>query len=566
MIIAPSTAPKPAPTGYPARWPLLLSATLTILWFALLAQRPLYDPDEGRYAEIPREMLAGGDWVIPHLNGLVYLEKPPLQYWLTALTFGAFGQSEFTARLWTGLSGYCSLCLVFLVGRRLWGMRAGFKALLLTLASTLFVLLGHQLTLDMVLSTCLLASLACFLMAESEVSSTGDRSRRARVWMLGCWTAMALAVMTKGLIGALIPAATLVLYALWQRDFKVFRRLNTRWGLPLFALIAGPWFAMAARANSAFLQFFFVREHFQRFFTPVEHRTEPWWFFAPVLAVGVLPWLPQALRAFALPLRLMAPRSSPRRPPFDPARLLWSWCAFVLIFFSTSNAKLITYILPVIPALALLCAVPSAHDHSRRDLSIGALLSLASCLGVLAYASGIWSSVAGRALAAELAPMLLGTALVLALASAGCLLWVRRNRVDAALNALCCGWFLATATVLVAANGAQRLFSSKDAAIALRAVAPESAKVFSVQTYEQSFTFYLGRPVILVDYHDEFTLGLTQNPERGIASLDEFSQRWRALPEGYALMPYATRDHLLSKGLPMRELAHFPTTVLMSRR
>src|ERR1700688_1519554 len=115
----------------------------TVLWFALLAQRPLFDPDEGRYAEIPREMLNGGDWVIPHLNGLVYLEKPPLQYWLTALTFRVFGQSEFFARLWTGIAGYCSLAMVFFVGYRLWGLHAGLKALLLTLASALFNLLGH---------------------------------------------------------------------------------------------------------------------------------------------------------------------------------------------------------------------------------------------------------------------------------------------------------------------------------------------------------------------------------------------------------------------------------------
>src|SRR5664279_2678686 len=121
----------------------------TVLWFALLAQRPLYDPDEGRYAEIPREMLSGGDWLIPHLNGLVYLEKPPLQYWLTASVFRIFGPGEFPARLCTGLSGYLTLATVFLAGRCLWGARAGIRAVLYTLASVLFVLLGHQLTLDM---------------------------------------------------------------------------------------------------------------------------------------------------------------------------------------------------------------------------------------------------------------------------------------------------------------------------------------------------------------------------------------------------------------------------------
>jgi 4-amino-4-deoxy-L-arabinose transferase-like glycosyltransferase len=563
MIDNPSTAVKAtSTTGGLARVMIVVAgAAVTILWFALLAHRPLYDPDEGRYAEIPREMAAGGDWIVPHLNGLVYLEKPPLQYWLTALTFRAFGESEFTARLWTGIAGYCSLGLVFFVGYRLWGLRAGLKALLMSMASTMFVLLGHQLTLDMVLSTCLLACLTCFLMAESAAAARSDLSSPARTWMLGCWAAMALSVLAKGLIGMLIPGATLGLYALWQRDFGVLRRLNIRFGLPLFALIAAPWCVMAARANGAFLQFFFIREHFQRFLTSIENRSEPWWYFAPVLGVGILPWLPQALHALALPLRSSAPRQC-----FEPARVLWVWCVFVLIFFSTSNAKLIPYILPAVPVLALLCAVPAANAETRRDLVIGGMLSLASCFGILIYASGIWATTDGRALATQLSPTLIGTATLLALAGLGCTGLVLRNRLDAALAVLCCGWFLAAATVLVAANSAQRFFSAKDAAIALRSVAPQASAVFSVRTYEQSFTFYWRRPVVLVDYRDEFTLGLTQDPDRGIATLAQFSDRWRSLDNAYAIMQPRTRDALLAQGLPLREIAHFPNIVLVSRR
>jgi 4-amino-4-deoxy-L-arabinose transferase-like glycosyltransferase len=562
MIDDPPTAVKVTSTTRGlSRVIIGVAGAVTILWFALLAHRPLYDPDEGRYAEIPREMATGGDWVVPHLDGLVYLEKPPLQYWLTALTFLFFGQSEFTARLWTGMAGYCSLSLVFFVGYRLWGLRAGLKALLLSLASSLFVLLGHQLTLDMLLSTCLLACLTCFLMAELEAAVPSDSSSRARTWMIGCWEEMALSVLAKGLIGMLIPGSTLGLYALWQRDFGVLRRLNIRFGLPLFALIAGPWFVMAARANAAFLQFFFIREHIQRFLTSIENRTEPWWYFAPVLAVGILPWLPQALRALALPFR-----SSTPSPCFEPARVLWVWCVFVLIFFSTSNAKLIPYILPAIPVLALLCAVPAATGESRRDLVIGGMLSLASCLGILIYASAVWATADSRALATQLSSTLFGTATLLALAGLGCTGLALRNRLDAALAVLCCGWFLASATVLVAANSAQRFFSAKDAAIVLRTVAPQASDVFSVRTYEQSFTFYWGHPVVLVDYRDEFTLGLTQDPDRGIATLAQFADRWRSLDEAYAIMQPRTRDVLLAQDLPLREIAHFPNIVLVSRR
>ncbi len=564
----PTNTPRSAISSALSRCALLAASVsiFTGLWFALLARRPLYDPDEGRYAEIPREMLAGGNWVIPHLNGLVYLEKPPLHYWLTALALRMFGQSEFAARLTTGLAGYCCLALICLVAYRLWGLRTAVVAGCLTSASTLFVLMAHQMTLDMLLSLWLFASLTCFLMAEFE-HANDTHSGSARGWMLGSWASMALAVLTKGLIGVLIPAATLVAYALWQRDFSGLRRLYIKWGLPLFAVITMPWFAMAARANPAFLEFFFVREHFRRFLTDVEHRSQPWWFFGPVLVIGILPWVPQAVRATSRTLLASKSRS------FDPARILCAWTVFVLVFFSLSHAKLIPYILPAVPSLALLAAMPAGHDDARRDLLGGALASLAAALGIVLYATGSLNSGQSRVLALWLAPVVNGTAALLVIGSGCCLLLRRKNRLDAALAVLCGGWFLASLSILIGANRAQQFFSSKDAADALNAhvaasspVSSVQTPVFSVQTYEQAMTFYLKRTVVLVDYRDEFALGLDENPDRGIASLALFADRWRSLGDGYAIMPYYTRDHLVAMGLPLYEIAHFPSTVLVSRK
>jgi 4-amino-4-deoxy-L-arabinose transferase-like glycosyltransferase len=543
-------------------WMFCVAAVLgTVLWFVLLAQRPLFDPDEGRYAEIPREMLNGGDWVIPHLNALVYLEKPPLQYWLTALAFRALGQSEFPARLCTGLAGYLALLTVFLVGRDLWGSDAGLRAALFTAASALFVLLGHQLTLDMLLSFWLLAALGCFLAAQAR----RDGPRRWRGWMLGCWAAMALAVLTKGLIGVVIPGATLGAYLVWQRDWTLLRRLNFRWGLPLFTAIAAPWFVLAARANPQFLQFFFIREHFLRFATPIEHRTQPWWFFVPVLAVGVMGWLPQAVRALSAVPGLRVPRGQ-----FDALRLLWIWCVFVLVFFSISDSKLIPYILPAIPALALLCAGRERGD-SRTALLMGALLSLASSVGVLAYASGVWSSAETWQLLDLIRPMLFCLCALLALGALLAAALTLRGRPLAALIALSGAWFLASASFLVAANAAQSLYSAKDIALAVRRATAEPAgapgvPVFAVQAYQQSLAFYLQRPLILVDYRDEFDLGLSQDPELGIATLRQFAAVWQPSPEGLAVLPPRSRERLSELGLPMREVARFPDRVVISRR
>jgi 4-amino-4-deoxy-L-arabinose transferase-like glycosyltransferase len=533
----------------------------TVLWFALLAHRPLYEPDEGRYAEIPREMLSGGDWVIPHLNALVYLEKPPLQYWLTALVYRSFGQSEFTARLCTGLAGFLSLAAVFFLGLKLWGFDAGVRALMFMSASTLFVLLGHQLTLDMLLSFFLLASLGCFLLAQENHGNP----RQWRSWMLGCWTAMAFAVLTKGLIGVLIPAATLASYVIWQRDWPLLRRLNFRWGLPLFAALAAPWFVLAARANSHFLTFFFVREHFQRYLTTIEHRTEPWWFFAPVLAVGIMPWLPQAVSALVFPFTERAPRGR-----LAAARLLWIWCAFVLVFFSISSAKLIPYILPAIPALALLCAGRKAGD-SRGSLLMGALLSLASSLALLVFVNGGWGSVEARALLPLIHPVLFATCALLALGALISARYALQGRPRAALAALSAAWFLASGSILVAADVAQSFFSAKDVALVLQSVAdregnPAHVPIFSVHSYEQSLPFYLRRPVVLVDYRGELDFGLTQDPQRGIPTLGQFARVWLPLNEGFAVMPPNTRDQLAGLGVPMHEIARFPELVIISRR
>jgi 4-amino-4-deoxy-L-arabinose transferase-like glycosyltransferase len=548
-------------------WMLGVAAVFfTVLWFALLANRPLFDPDEGRYAEIPREMLSGGDWVIPHLNALVYLEKPPLQYWLTALAFHSFGQSEFSARLCTGLAGYLSLAAVFLVGRSLWGFEAGVRALTFLSASSLFVLLGHQMTLDMLLSFFLTASLGCLLMAQVR-RETGSPWRG---WMLGCWAAMAFAVLTKGLIGVLIPAAGVGVYVAWQRDWLLLRRLNVRWGLPLFAAIAVPWFVLAARANPQFLNFFFVREHLQRFLTPIEHRTEPWWFFAPVLVVGIAPWLPQAARSLIVPFTASVPRGQ-----FDAARLLWCWCVFILVFFSFSDSKLIPYILPAVPALALLCAGRKQAD-SRGTLMAGGLLSVAWSVGILAYASGLWGSLESRPLLVLIRPMLFCTCALMALGGVVCAACGSRGRQRAAVLSLCAAWFLASAAILIGADAAQALFSAKDEALALQSVTADSAAgregvpadvaVFSVQSYQQSLPFYLRRAVVLVDYRDEFDFGLTQDPRRGIATLRQFAEAWLPLRRGFAVMAPGTQRRLAALGLPMREVARFPQRVIISRR
>src|SRR2546423_14326121 len=137
---------------------LALLAAFSLLWFCNLGYRHLVKPDEGRYAEIPREMVASGDWLTPRLNGYKYFEKPPLQYWVTAAAFTAFGKNEWAARLWTGLTGFLGVLLVFWAGKRLFAPPAGLFGAAVAASCALYVAIGHILTLDMALTFFMSAS------------------------------------------------------------------------------------------------------------------------------------------------------------------------------------------------------------------------------------------------------------------------------------------------------------------------------------------------------------------------------------------------------------------------
>jgi len=529
-----------------------LAVLVALLWLATLAGRPLFNPDEGRYAEIPREMLGGGDWVIPHLNGLAYIEKPPLQYWATAVSLELLGPTEFAARLYGALTAFGSLVLVWLGARRLWGAKAGHCAAAVLSGTLMFVVLGQLLTLDMSLTFYMTLSLVAFLVAQ--------RHPQPRRWMLLAWAAAGLGVLTKGLVAAAIPAAVLVLYSAYARDFAPWRRLYLKWGVPLFLAITVPWHWLAARRAADFLEFFFVHEHLARYLTPSADREAPWWFFIGVFLAGSVPWTIPALRALVTGWR-RAPRGE-----FNSILFLWIWVMFIGVFFSLSDSKLMPYILPAMPALALLVARLPA-PMLMRDFRLTAVLTLLTGVG-LGAASLVWPHVVA---ASDRSTYFLPLAkpagqIALLLAASGAFVLARcgRDALRAAVF-LSVGWGVAWLLLIRSAALVAPLYSGVTLAAALSA-ADRGAPIYSVGTYDQSFTFYLQRPVTLVAYRGELDYGLRHAPGAGIADVAEFLRRWSTQTRAFAVMETSMFDDLWRRGVPMRVVARSAQRVLVARQ
>ena len=360
-------------------WVLMLAAAS--LFYLPLGARALWNSDEGRYAEIAREMLELKDWAVPHLNYVLYFEKPPLLYWLTAASFSVFGRTEFAARFWCATFGVLTVGLTISLGRRWKGERAGLIAGSLLATSLGFFVLTQYLVLDMALTFWMtLALLAAFRILTERPPERVGRATDLLALAIAC------GFLTKGPIALLFPAVVLGLTLAYLRLGVQARKMTWQPALTLLVVLAGPWFVLVSMKHPFFAPFFFIHEHFSRYLTTVHHRTAPLLFFIPILLVGFLPWSVFLPKVF---ISAFANRGTAMKR--DPGKALFViWCLFIFAFFSFSQSKLAGYILPIFPALALLLG--AAFDEVLDDTGLplwmkGGVLSLVlifvAALGVL---------------------------------------------------------------------------------------------------------------------------------------------------------------------------------------
>ena len=495
---------------------------LAVIWFGTLGIRPLYKADESRYGEISREMVASGDWITPRLNGFKYFEKPPLQYWATAAFFSLLGEKDWVARLWTALIGFAGIAMVLVTANRLFGAPLGLYAAAVLAGSPLYVLLGQVNTLDMSVTFFLAAAIFAFALGH----------------MLLFWAACAAAVLSKGLIGVVLPGAALFLYMLAKRDWSLVRRVRIVPGIALFLLITAPWFIAVSAANAEFAHFFFVQEHFQRFTTQMHQRVHPAWYFIPVLAAGMAPWL--------VPLGHAAVRALRRGTGTE--LLLWTWAIVVFVFFSASGSKLPPYILPIFPALALLAARSLTPGVLRAQSGLVVLASLGAAVAVHRLAADGPYAIYAQWLAAA--------ALIAGLFAVAAHVLEHRGRVPGAVVAMAAGVLVATQLGIAAHRTMADRFSVESTVAALSERPPADAPVFAVDRYDHTLPWSLRRTVTMVAHRDELAVQIGWEPQKFVPDLTRFAERWRAAREAWAFVPAAEVERLPRElGIEMQVMA-----------
>ncbi|MBI4624702.1 MAG: glycosyltransferase family 39 protein [Verrucomicrobia bacterium] len=528
---------------------LWLALAFGLLFGFLLGSRPLANPDEGRYAEIPREMVAGGDWVTPRLNAVPYFEKPPLVYWSVALCLRAFGPNEWSARLAPALFGLGGVLLTYAAARRLHGRATALASAVVLGTGLLYFAMSRLLSLDMAVSVLMSATLFCFILGVREPAPAADaagatgspqadsansppagsRSGGARRrWLFyGLYASAALATLAKGLIGFLLTGAVMFLWLLLFNQWKRLRPLYLPTGGLLFLAIAAPWHVLVAQRNAGWTEFYFVNQHWARFTTTEHGRYEPWWYFIPVVVLGLFPWTGFLWGA----LREAAAGGWARRKENADQWFLITWVAFMFLFFTKSQSKLIPYILPVFPPLAVMIGAWLARRWAEN-----AAARLRAAMGIFAFACGVIAIAAlvaaqkpgtfgdpGRMDAFR--PFLLAIAVILLLGGVAAPWAARVRGVRAGLATLVATTVGLFIVIVLAAPDVR---GTKPLALIVRARMQPADRVYHYHAFFHDFVYYTQRPVGLVNYQDELELQFLDPTERAARFIDaaELRRQW----------------------------------------
>jgi 4-amino-4-deoxy-L-arabinose transferase-like glycosyltransferase len=485
---------------------LLIAIVLLICLFSGLSAIGLVGPDEPRYAWIAQHMARTGDWLTPKLYGHPWFEKPILYYWAAAVGFKFLHSSEWAARLPSAIAALVAAFAMAALGYWRYGRRTARATLLIFSTFVGVIAFTRAAGPDMLFSAALaLALCSAVSILEKNRAFPFDPLRRRPsdrldLTLLGVW--LGFAMLAKGPAAIILAGGSVLLWAIATKNLRLAIRMLHPRALVSFAVVALPWYILCARANPGFFHVFIVQHNFQRYLTPVFQHRQPFWFFAPIILLGALPWSALLVSAALDGWRIF--RDGSWRA--SPGLFIACWAIFPAIFFSFSQSKLPEYILPVFPPLALLLAHSCirAMDHAPRKAqwmgiatgTMWVVLGVAGAIGfhrLPAYAPFYHNEINSLAIASLLIGII--AALLIEMLS----LW-RKLWLVIAVTAL------VSACVVLAANfevlpHLDPLLSARPLSREIRAVVPPPANISSIgdidRTCDYGLRFYLGRASLL---------------------------------------------------------------------
>jgi len=490
-----------------ANRPLRLSiyaVLAAIIYLPGLGRPALWEPDEGRYAEIAREMVVSGDYVTPRDDFELYFEKPPLVYWAEAASIKLFGANEFAVRLPAALFSIGQIVITGALAEIVFGAASGlFSALVLAL-SPLFFGFARFATLDPALAFFLTAALAAFYLAAREDSFSQSSSRR---WMLISAAMLALGTLAKGPVALLLGGAIALIWLAVERRLRQIVEMPLVWCGLIYAVIVLPWFILMEARNPGFLRFFFIHEHLERYVSSSEHGWGPW-FFIPMVVGGMWPWIffvPPGWSAIRADDTL--PNSAPASSRRSAASFLAVWFAVIFVFFSIPRSKLGTYILPALPPLAIVAGYGLASISNLDALLRRRLLAIVATANlVLAAALLVFFELARPPIIPALGfDGLLIAAVLAAGATAMYALGRTATRIPHAIGALTLAML---ATVPLAARvreDASSISTYRNLATAVQPYLAGDCTLASYRHYVQSLPFYTNHRETRVEYWGELS-------------------------------------------------------------
>jgi len=351
------------------------------MFFARIGRLALIEPDEGRNAEVAREMVTHGDWVTPHFNNLAYLDKPPVYFWAVASAFKVAGLSEASARFPSALAAVFMVCLVWLLSRRMFGDLTAFYAGIILATSPLTVVFAREVIFDMTLSLFVTGAMVCYWLREA-----GPEKRS--LFDILFFASMGLATLTKGPVGFLLPLLSIVVYQTLSGKLARLKKLSWGLGLVVFFAITLPWFIAVSLRHPDFPRYAFWNESLERFATGQSHRAGPIYYYLIIYLAGFFPWSFFLLYAAFHRIKEWKQMRQERNAP---VLFLLCWVGVIFVFFSISQSKLPGYFLPAMVPLSILMALvwtkPKTEGEARApDWLTGGFATLIA-LGIVIAAA-----------------------------------------------------------------------------------------------------------------------------------------------------------------------------------